>query len=149
MTNSKDDRLKGDDDDDTSFVEHHGLLAGMNIWNATVRPDTIDRLVDIHWLFPDTASAEAYINETWTRNAEGAPHLDLALRVGDNSQAFGGPLTMGGMKMVWYYYIFRVGRVVSKVFVSQSVEYPSPVLTIGRAYTIANEVVSRIRAAHL
>jgi len=135
------------DDDDKAFATFQGQLVGMKVWNAA-GTDTVMRINDIRWVFPDDSSAERYFLATLRVNSEGAP-LIAYTRLGDDNRAYGGPLNMGGFKMVNYYSLFRVGRVVCKLFVSQGYEIKGQSLQLDRVQQIGQRIVDRIRSARL
>ncbi len=135
------------DKEDVSFARFHGQLVGMMIWNGGSE-DTVWRINDIRWVFPDDSSAESYFLATLHDNSEGAP-LIRSQPLGDDNRAYGGPLSMGGMKMVNYYSLFRVGRVVCKLFATQGYSVNSQILHLDRVQQIGQQIVARIRSAHL
>ncbi|MEO8872720.1 MAG: hypothetical protein ABI444_08610 [Candidatus Kapaibacterium sp.] len=135
------------DKEDVSFARFHGQLVGMRVWNGS-NEDTVMRLNDIRWVFPDDSSAESYFLATLHDNSESAP-LIRSQPLGDDNRAYGGSLSMGGMKMVNYYSLFRVARVVCKLFASQGYSVNSQILHLDRVQQIGQQIVARIRAAHL
>jgi len=149
MKNGQDSRTRGADQGDSAYVNNHGLMAGMNIWIQKGSSDTIDRLVDIHWVFPDAESAKKYLNETWSYQAEWASRINDAPNIGDMSRLYGFIKNMGGMNMVQYYYLFQVGRVVSKLFVSQNYQLKNVALTIAQVQLIALKSIDRIEKSGL
>lgn len=148
MKNDQDSRKKGADSEDTSYRHYHGQIAGMNIWNSKSGTDTIYRLVDIHWVFPDAESAKSYLNQTWDYQSEGSKFLEGAPKVGEMSRVYGMSMNMGKFSMIALYYLFQEGRVVTKLFVTQGPELTKPVL-FQKTQGLAEKLMEKIHKSGL
>jgi hypothetical protein len=145
MNLMQDSRLQGPDPADVWFPKHQGILTGMSIWlGSTGEP--VWRLVDIRTVFPTEYTASAWHAEAMAYNSEGMPHVDGAPPVGQECCVFGGtnpsPLDPRVM-LTAFFYLFRHGRVVVKLFVMQGVEAGTP-LTPARVAEIARRIDDRI-----
>lgn len=122
LSRVQDSRLSGPDEDDEAFERCGGIFCGLAAWEDG--PDaTVGRLVDIRFTFASEAGAIAYQRERLACNSEGQPRVDHAPAVGEDCAVFGGTrrLDVAGepVSMTAFHYVFRVGRMVAKVFVAQ------------------------------
>jgi hypothetical protein len=102
-------------------------------------------VVDIRFVFPDAALAALYHQERLLANSEGTPPVEHAEPVGEECHVFGGTRPLGpGLSMTAYTYIFRVGRVVVKLFAAQGFAARKP-LTPDAVRQIAERIVTRLR----
>lgn len=138
----QDSRGRGADPQDTWFVECQGEASGMMAWQAPI-DSTVQRLVDIRWVFPDETCASNYHQQTLTTNCEGLPQLPQASTLGAECHVFGGKVDFGAGSVTSYMYIFRVGRVVIKLYVAQG---EGESLQLNRVTQIAQHILSRVSA---
>jgi hypothetical protein len=103
-------------------------------------------LVDIRWVFPDEEAAARYHRERLDFNSEGQPLVPDAPAVGQECAVYGGTVVRdnGGVEVVltMYYYLFRVGRVVVKLFACKGAEAPGGALIPAHVAALAEKVVS-------
>lgn len=97
----------------------------------------IQRVVDIRWVFPDAKMAQKFLDETQTLLSEGAGPVRDAKSPGAGGKVYGGvnhvALKMRAGVFYHYYYIFREGRCVVKVYGSEgrlSKGHPTPALML-------------------
>jgi hypothetical protein len=145
----QDSRVSEPDHGDEAFERRRGLFCGLAAWEAG--PDaTVGRLVDIRFVFASEEEAIAYHRERLAYNSEGQPLVDHAPAVGEDCSVFGGtnrPAMRGlPISMTAFHYVFRVGRVVAKVFVAQRPGAAAP-LTLGHVAALARRAEARILAA--
>lgn len=143
----QDARLGTPDPDDQSFHALRGRHTGLSVWLA--EPDqTIWRIVDIRMLFDNPEAAATYHQERLLANSEGHPPVDGTRPVGQECHVFGGtqPLPVPGLEMTAFFYVFRVGCIVSKLFVAQGTDTTVP-LTPDKVAGIADVIVRRIQDA--
>jgi hypothetical protein len=149
MRHVQDSRRNLEDQQEAGFVEHHGLYSGLSAWmGADDAP--VWRLVDIRMAFADEGSAIAFHREQLRQNAEGWSAVPGAPRAGTGCTVFGGsqPLPIAPeVVMTSYFYVFRVGTVVAKLFVAQSVALPADTLGVTDVFVIARRVEARLVAA--
>ena len=136
------------DPDDGEFARNQGIVTGFAVWQgATDQP--IWRSVDIRFVFPTCWQASSYNASRLLANSEGWPPVEAVPEVGDECFVFGGTgdrLELG-VAMTNFYYVFRIGRVVVKLYMMQgleSVEPLTPQITAG----VAQRVASRILRVH-
>jgi hypothetical protein len=145
----QDSRIRPHDDDDQAFARLHGRQTGLSAWQTDI-DKTIWRIVDIRFLFDNAQDAAVYHRERLTANSEGQPTVPGAPTVGEDCFVFGGTNSMefGGVTLTLtsYYYIFRVGKVVAKLFVAQGPDAKKR-LTTKRVANLAKRIVQRIRTA--
>lgn len=136
-------RRMGPDPDDWQFARCQGIGCGFAIWQ-TEDGKPIWRVVDIRFVFPTRWQASGYHAARLLPNSEGWPPVNGAPEVGSECCVFGGTADrLGlGVKMTNFYYVFRVGRVVVKLYIMQSVTSPEP-LTPEIAATLARRVGTR------
>lgn len=146
---AQDSRISVPDPDDQAFARLHGSYTGLSAWQAGFE-QTIWRIVDIRFLFGNQEDAANYHRERLEANSEGHPPLPNAPAVGEDCSVFGGTesLQVGDMAVTLtaFYYIFRVGRMVVKLFVAQGQEATDS-LTPERVVPLAERIVYRIRTA--
>lgn len=100
-----------------------GPALGKAMWISPDRTEAIGGLQELRWVFPDDASADAWLQANASDLSEGMDPAN-APQIGDRSYAFGPEFrdTTGAFegqkppRMVSY--VFRVGRVVVKLFVN-------------------------------
>jgi hypothetical protein len=110
----------GPDDGDYAFAACDGMASGFRVWMAP-ESDPVWRLVDIRFVFPDAARASAYHTERLAVNSELNPPVPDAPGVGEECRVFGGTRSIPtlGIDMTAYTYVFRVDRVLVKLFAAQ------------------------------
>lgn len=143
---AQDSRLYQPDAGDDSFGRNNGLFTGMCVWVGS--NDTIvQRLVDIRFAFASTRDATAYHRERLRANAESLPPVPGAPAVGSACAVFGGvkpsPLSPD-LLLTAYLYVFRVGRVLVKLFAMQSTSFPPNTLSPEDLAAIARRIEARI-----
>jgi hypothetical protein len=136
----QDSRLQGPDPDDGAFPKYGGILTGFAAWMAS--PDApVWRMVDIRTIFPTEWQASAWHAARLFDNAERQPEVKGAPLVGQECWVFGGrmQLPIAGLTITIanYFYLFRVVRVVVKLYVaqgsdSQTTLIPEMVASIGQ-----------------
>lgn len=138
----QDSRDLGPDSSDDAFSSYGGVAAGMRIWmDEADRP--VWRLVDVRWTFPDAERAAGYHEARLVANSEGATPVPGAPTVGAECHVFG--MSVG---VTAYYYLFRVGAVVVKLFVARGPQAARD-LTPETVREIAGRVVRRVSASDL
>jgi hypothetical protein len=144
LTLVQDSRGQGSDPGDYAFGGCDGVHAGLRVWLGEAT-DTVWRLVDIRFVFPDAERAAAYHAERLLANSEGNPSVDDAPVIGDECHVFGGTRSIGfaDLKMTTYFYIVRVENVVVKLYVAQGVEARKP-LVLEQVRRIADRIVVRV-----
>ena len=144
MQMTQDSRHAGADPGDAPYAAHHGQGGGMAVWMAEGDAPAW-RLVDIVWVFPSADDAKGFHQEDLARNSEGAPEILGAPKIGDECRVYGGtrmqPLL--GADMTDYYYIFRTGRVVHKLYVAESPNVAAGTLKAADVAAIAARVQVR------
>ena len=145
MRQVQDTRLQGPDPGDRDFARNRGVMSGFTAWMAA-DSEPVWRVVDIRWTFPDADAAHAYINEGRQKIAEGQPEVSGAEAVGEDCRVFGGTMdTPFGTKITNYFYTFRVGNVVVKLYAAQGPELERPTLTPTLLAPIAKAIVKRVQ----
>ncbi len=144
MRRVQDSRKKGADPQDSAYRKHGGQSAGMSIWMGR-SDDPVWRMVDIRWVFPSESAARAYHAEALSANSERQPRIPKAEHVGTECGVFGGTVTHEAAKvtMTHYFYIFRVGRVVSKLYVAQGPSASKGALTVTAVAALAGKIATR------
>jgi hypothetical protein len=141
----QDSRLQGPDPVDVWFPKYQGILTGMSIWLGSLA-EPVWRLVDIRTVFPTEWQASAWHAEAMAYNSERMPAVADAPPVGQECHVFGGtnPSPAGpGVMLTAFFYLFRRGHVVSKLFVMQGVE-SATALTPAHVADIAQRIDGRI-----
>jgi hypothetical protein len=145
MIRDRDLRIQPPDDADDVFVRLGGIRTGRVIWMGD-RGAAIWTLIDIRWVFPDEEAATLYHRERLEFNSEGQPLIPDAPAVGQECAVYGGTVVRDnvGVEVVltWYYYLFRVGTVVVKLFACKGVEAPEGALIPAHVAALAERVVS-------
>jgi hypothetical protein len=151
MTMPQDNRASGPDPSDQHFSRFGGLKAGLARWHSPDGP--AGRLIDIRWLFPNERAAADYHRTALAVNAEGLPEVPAAPPAGDECRVYGGllldPATRAMLgdratPMARYLYLFRVGPVVTKLFMA---DVNDKGLTAELAGEIARNAAARTDAA--
>lgn len=148
----QDSRIQPADPDDDIFARLGGRRTGLSVWLANF-DQPVWRMVDIRFLFADANQAAEYHHERLTANSEGHPAVAQFSAVGQECHVFGGTDTVsapGGanMPLTCYFYVFRVGRVVVKLFVAQGPQTGKQ-LTPDHLVPFARRIVEKIVAAGL
>ena len=148
----QDSRIAEPDEGDEAFARLHGSRTGLSVWLSDFE-HTIWRMVDIRFLFDDPGEAATYHQERLYANSEGKPPISEFAPVGQECHVFGGTDTIvapGGLNisMTAYYYIFRAGRVVVKLFAAQGQEASEP-LGLEHLRPLAERIFEKIVAAGL
>jgi hypothetical protein len=139
----QDSSSQGADPDDFAFAGNDGLVAGFNVWLGDGSA-TVWRLVDIRFVFPDAQRAAGYHAQRLHANSEGHPPVDSAPLVGEECHVFGGTgTTPVGVELTAFYYVFRVDRVVVKLFVAQGPDAEQN-LTPDDVAPIASRIVDKL-----
>jgi hypothetical protein len=111
------------DFDTPTFEANGGVDAVSRIWTVPeVTPDTqIAVVFDFRFLFPDEASAVAYLDSAEPILSESvtglAPRSD-GVAVGDDTRHYAGTLSQGGVTVMSENILFRTGPVVGKVYIT-------------------------------
>ena len=134
---------------DAEFAKQGGERAGFAVWmGADDRP--LWRVVDVRWVFPTAEAAATYHQATLRKNAENlAPVRDVPT-VGEEGRVFGGVNNLSaalGIQLVDYAYIFRVGRVVVKLYAAQGSKLTGVQLRPEHMKPVAEKIAGRIAAA--
>ena len=145
----QDSRDSKPDPDDDQFDPLGGIHTGFCAWvSDAFQP--IWRLVDIRFVFSDPASASAYHRIQLPKNSEGQPPVSEVEMVGEECHVFGGTrqaeLNDVQMAVTSYFYIYRVGSVVVKLFAAQGVESQVE-LQPKHLLPLAKRIAERIEAA--
>lgn len=144
----QDARSHGHDPADETFGRQQGRFAGFQAWMAD-GDKAVWRLVDIRFVFPTAAAAQAYHRESLRRNSEGHAAVQGAPLVGDSCMVFGGteanPI-LPELMMTAYIYVFRIRNVVVKLFVAQGPELPPGTLTPGDVAALAERIRARLES---
>ncbi len=120
MQRVQDTRLYGPDPTDRAFARHQGILTGFSAWTAEPG-ELIFRVVDARWVFPTRWQASAYHAGQLGENSEGMPPVESFPPVGEECRVFGGPApVMGPLHLIQFFYLFRAGRVVVKLYACQT-----------------------------
>jgi hypothetical protein len=147
----QDSRLHAPDPGDLDFPRLHGRRSGFSVWLAA-QDQPVWRVVDIRFEFASAEDAAAYHARRIGPNSEGKPEVAGAPTVGEECRVFGGTETLkfagATAKMTAYYYLFRVGRVVVKLFAAQGQESRKK-LTPRHLVPLAQRIRERIVAAGL
>jgi hypothetical protein len=148
---SQDSRAQGPDAGDFWFTLHAGIHCGFQVWQGDIA-DTVWRVVDIRYVFPDEQAAAIYLETRRQALCENSPILEEAATVGGSGTVSGGPMAypVGGAEaeLTVYYYVFRVGSVVAKLFAAQGQETAEP-LVPEAIKPLAERVADRIEAASI
>lgn len=129
-------------------ADESGPALGKAMWISPDRTEAIGGLQELRWVFPDEASADAWLQANASDLSEGMDPAN-APRIGDRCYVFGPEFrdTTGAFegqkppRMVSY--VFRVGRVVVKLFVNALTPEDkrlTPLLVSPLAGTIAERV---------
>jgi hypothetical protein len=114
--------LDGLSDSPAVFAACHGLQSGLKVFQ-TDDSAPLQRVVDINWTFPTANDAQKFIEAASEKLSEGAPLIQSAKTVGEDCKAYGGENKMGALlgsgSFYDFYYIFRSGRVVVKLYGSE------------------------------
>lgn len=145
MQLTHDQAFTGPDVDDLSFPKYQGIVSGLRLWSRHV-DETISQLFDIRSVFPTCGQAAAYHIAALTRNSEGLPQISDAPVIGDEGRVFAITVDRAGVGMRCINCVFRVGRVVAKLFVSQAANVMPEGPRLPEVLEIAERIVSRIRS---
>jgi hypothetical protein len=145
----QDSRLHKPDLGDDAFDRLHGRRTGLCVWLGSDDELPIWRVVDIRFEFPSEAEAAAYHAERLVANSEGAEPVLGAPAVNPDGHAFGGTRAMQigefSVSMTAFCYVFRVGRIVGKVFVMQGM-HSKTALEVTDAFALAAIAAERAGA---
>lgn len=131
---------------DKEFEKEGGERAGFAVWMGDDdRP--VWRVVDVRWVFPTAEAAAAYHKATLRKNSENLREVPGARTPGDDGHVFGGAMSMMGIDLVNYLYLFRVDRVVVKLYVAQGPKVKGARLRPDLVEPIADKVAARVTAA--
>lgn len=146
MRMEQDSRRSGPEPD-KAFIKYHGEHAGLVVWKGE-HNDPIWRVVDIRWVFPSEAEAAAFYKATLKTNSENKPEIAIATTIEiPDFHVFGGTeILRGNLELTHYYYIFRVGRVVAKLYVAQGY-LSKEKLKMEKVQKLADKVCERISAS--
>lgn len=119
-------------DQPKTFQKYKGEYSGIRVMLGNELFPT-QRVVDIRWVFPDAKLAQKFLEETQTVLSEGAGQVRDAKSPGAGGKVYGGvnhiALQMKAGVFYHYYYIFREGRCVAKVYGTEgrlSKGHPTP-----------------------
>jgi hypothetical protein len=145
----QDSRAQGPDANDFWFTLHEGVHGGFQVWLGDTT-DTVWRVVDIRYVFPDEQGAASYLETRRNALRENSPILEEAEPVGNSGIVSGGPMaySVGEVEaeLTAFYYVFRVGSVVAKLFAAQGQGAAEP-LGPEVVKPLAERVADRIEAA--
>lgn len=133
-------------DQPKAFAKFKGQHSGIKVFQGPL-DSPIQRVVDIRWVFPDAKLAQSFLDGS-PEIAEGQPPWKDFKPVGSSCRVHGG-LNMVALRrkagvMHHYYYIFREGRCVVKLYVSEgmlSKDHP----TTASIYPIAQKADERCK----
>jgi hypothetical protein len=121
----QDSKGMGADKGDKDYVAQGGLRSGLAVWEPAKEGQAvnhINRMVDIRWVFPSAAAAQAYLQNQLPSMAENTPPVKSPPRVGQESYVFGGINEVSaalGDPMRSYIFAFRQDNVVVKFFAAE------------------------------
>ncbi|MFO0744261.1 MAG: hypothetical protein U1F43_01115 [Myxococcota bacterium] len=106
------------------------------------------RLVDVRWLFPSEAAAQAYLDASWDALSERQPEVPAKVDpVVPGARVFGGthkdPIL--DLESTQFFVVFRQGRTVVKLFAAEGPEAKAH-LTLAAVNALAKKVVTRVGA---
>lgn len=108
---------------DESFKKLGGVNYGLVVWIPEEEGKSkIDRMVEIHFVFPDADSAQKYLSENIKMLAESMPQIKNAPKVGDPTVVVGGLQThpfLADHKFYSYIFLYRVDRTLIKLYAYQ------------------------------
>ena len=145
MRHVQDSRLQGPDPVDIYFAKYQGILTGFSAWMSSPTA-TIWRIVDIRTVFPTAWQASGWHAEAVDYNSESTQPVAKAPAVGQECRVFGGlgpDVLRLGVRLNAFVYLFRVGRVVVKLFAAQGTDATTR-LTPAHVADVALRVVARI-----
>jgi len=106
-------------DDSGTFTKCQGVSSGLKVYQGP-EAASLQRVVDLWWIFPSVALADKFFDSSQTQLCEGMPLAPGAKALGDKDKAYGGKVDMGaivpGDSFYSWMYIFRCGRAVGKVY---------------------------------
>jgi hypothetical protein len=137
------DSRRGMADKEAAFAKYRGQRSGLSVWTTKNDRAALWRLVDIRWTFATPADAAAYHAATASAHAEGAPEIRGAPLAGSECRVHGGTTKMAGVTLKHYYYLFRVGSVVVKLYGAEG-QNARGALDPRQMKAIAERVVARI-----
>jgi hypothetical protein len=143
MRLTQDSRDKGADPGDKAFNELGGLKSGMVVWMGD-NDAPVWRVADIRWVFPTVTAAKKYHEAQLQKNSEGENEADQWAPVGSECHVFGGTRNFQSVRMTHYFYIFRKGRTVVKLYVAQGPNVQGQKLTPDVVKPIADKVAARV-----
>lgn len=111
--------------DDPDYKELGGTDYGLTVWEGKAKEKAkIDRMVEIHFVFPDAAAAQKYLRKRVAHLAENMPQVKDAPKVGEQTLLVGG-LTKNpflGSSDYHYIFLYRVDRTLIKLYAFQEGE---------------------------
>lgn len=130
-------------------ADDSGPLLGKAAWVSTDEEELVGFLQELRWVFPDAASADAWMSQNLQDLSEGMTAAS-APQIGDRSATFG-PILPGGFEVEGkplraINYVFRVDRVVVKLFVN-SLQADASKLTALAVSPLAAAAADRVRDA--
>jgi hypothetical protein len=130
-------------DQPKSFANFKGENSGIKAFEGPL-DNPCQRVVDIRWVFPNEKLAQNFLDAAQAEISEGVAPTRGYKPVGASCKAYGG-VNMKALQMkagvyYHYYYIFREGRCIVKVYVSEgliSKGHPTPDLVYPLAVAAA------------
>lgn len=139
----QDGRSTGVDNQDQFFARHGGEHFGQSLWAADEK-GVIARVKDVRWVFGYDQAASMYYADTVKAHSEGLPWLNQAPPICSECHAFGGyQKTSAGVDLKVFCYLFRQGKVVAKVMVTQGTQAAQQ-LTVDEAAWLAQRALARV-----
>lgn len=119
-------------DQPKAFAANKGLESGIKVYEGPLDTE-LNRIVDIRWTFPNEKLAKQFLQDCGKQLGEGADEATgWAKPRGSEGRVFGGanPALLRRKALIYHwYYIFREGRVVVKLYGSEgliSKKHPNP-----------------------
>ena len=141
----QDSRLQGPDPKEVAFPRYQGIMSGFAVWMGEM-DEPIFRSVDIRFVFPTAWQASAFHAAQLDLNSEGNPPLPDAPPVGQECRVFYGVMVAPQFKIRHFFYIFRIHRVVVKLYAAQGPVAAGNALNVSQVAGIARLIEGRIKA---
>jgi len=124
-------------------------FSGKKLWTAEDANAAVWQVHDIRWIFPDTASAQRFLQASDKLMSEDLPSVVQAPAVGSEARMWSaqGDVYGIGIEVIMYSLAFRVDNVVVKIFVSQGPTVKGKSLTPLMVAALGQKAVKHIRAA--
>ena len=133
---------------DTGFKKAGGSHAAKVYWVGSDQTAAIGQLFDLRFVFPDAASAQAYLDANTSELSEGMSSVKKVPKIGDSTRMYSMVGEVDGTFVVMYNVIFRVDNVVVKLFIGQGAKLSQQKLTDAIAGGVAEKAAARIRGSN-